>query len=144
MKCPRCESELDRYTLGGREAVGCGSCGYVGVPVEHRGERRSLESWDEAIDRYADAAASGSVTIETIGGEPALELVLNDEPAAGASPEPTVVRVARPDPALAAAFEAADGSDERFVCDICGAEFDTQRGLYGHLAIHSGEKDGDS
>jgi hypothetical protein len=142
MECPRCESELDRYTLGGREAVGCEACGYVGVPVEHRGERLTLESWEDAIDRYAEAAASGSVTVETIDGEPALELALDGD-VDDASPEPTVVRVDRPDPALAAAFEAADGSDERFVCDICGAEFDTQSGLYGHFATHSGEKDGD-
>ncbi|MFO7927839.1 MAG: hypothetical protein ACQET5_09190 [Halobacteriota archaeon] len=143
MECPRCGGELDRYSFGGRGTVGCETCGYVGVPVEHRGEQRSLDSWEDAIERYPDAAASGSVTVEVIDGEPAIELVLGAEPADEAAPQPTVVRVDRPDPALAAAFEAADGSADRLVCGICGSAFDTQRELYSHLAVHSGEKGGE-
>jgi DNA-directed RNA polymerase subunit M/transcription elongation factor TFIIS len=142
MECPRCGSELDRYALGGREAVSCGSCGYVGVPVEHRGEPARVESWAEAMERAPDAAQIGSVTVESVAEGDALEVVFDagsdDDP-----PEPTVVRIDRPDPALAAALEAVDGEDERFVCDVCGAEFDTEAQLYGHLAAHSGDESGD-
>jgi len=140
MECPRCDGPLGRYALGDREAVRCESCGYVGVPVEHRGERRRAESWEEVVSRYADAAAAGSVTVETVDGEPAIEVALESDPDSGDSdPKPTVVRVDRPDPRLASAFEAAEGSEEEFVCDICGSAFGSQAGLYGHLAVHSGD-----
>lgn len=144
MECPRCGGRLERYTLGDRETASCGDCGYVGVPVEHRGERRRVESWEEAIARYSDAASAGSVTVESVDGEPALAVVLDPGEDDRASPAPTAVRIETPDPALAAAFDAADGSDGRFVCAVCEDEFDTRKTLYGHLAIHSGEKSGDA
>lgn len=144
MECPRCGNELERYTLEDREAVTCGACGYVGVPVEHRGDPRSFESWDEAISRYPDATRIQSVTVETVDELSSIEIVLGPVAESTDRPDPTVVRVRRPDPALAAALEAADGADERFVCDICGREFDAQKQLYGHLAVHSGETESDS
>ena len=52
MECPRCDSPLERYALDGREAVVCADCGYVGVPIEHRGEHRRSESWNDAIRRF--------------------------------------------------------------------------------------------
>lgn len=134
MECPRCGGDLDRYTLGPREAVGCDSCGYVGVPVEHRGERTRVESWEAAVSRYSGAAAS--VTVETVDGDPVLEVVLDAEPD-GDRPEPTVVRVEEPDRRLAAAFEAADGNAE-LACEICGSAFGSREALYEHLATHSG------
>ena len=140
MNCPRCGEQLERYTLEDREAASCGDCGYVGVPVEHRGETRQVESWEKAISRYPDAARARSVTVEAVDGEPALEVVLGPDGDDGESPAPTVVRVESPDPALAAAFDAADGDDDRFVCAVCDEEFDEQSGLYGHLAVHSGDK----
>jgi len=134
MECPRCGSALERYSLGDREATACPDCGYVGVPVEHRGEIRTAESWAAAVERYAEVPPVESVTVER--EERALEVLFSggeDE----SDPEPTVVRIERPDPALADALEAAEAADERFVCEVCGAEFDTQQGLYGHLAVHS-------
>lgn len=139
MDCPRCGAELDRYTLGGREAVGCAGCGYVGVPVEHRGEQRRVESWEEAIDRFAEAARRGSVSVEMIDEKPALELVLDSDPDTSV-PTPSVVRVDESDPALVAAFQVADDAGADHVCSICDAAFDSQSELYGHLAVHSGEK----
>jgi len=52
MECPRCGGRLTRYRLGDREAIGCGSCAYVGVSVDHTAERGPPESWDDAIDRF--------------------------------------------------------------------------------------------
>ena len=144
MQCPRCGSGLDTYTLDGRETVSCERCGYMGVPVDHRGEPQLVESWEEAVSRYPDVTQIRSVTVETVGERPALEVVLDTSFERDEPPAPTVVRVDRPDPALAAAFEAAEAANEQFICDLCGRNFETQQGLYGHLASHSGEKSGDS
>ena len=54
MDCPRCSSQLERYSLGGKESVTCEGCGYIGVPVEHRGESRRPETWDDALERFRD------------------------------------------------------------------------------------------
>ena len=52
MECPRCGGQLETYSLDGEKAVGCGSCGYVGVDVEHYREPDDAESWDEALERF--------------------------------------------------------------------------------------------
>ena len=138
MECPRCGNDLERYTLDGREAVSCGQCGYVGVPVEHRGEQYVVESWEDAIARVPDAAQIESVTVDSLQGGDVLEIVVESEPTdRNKLPEAAVVRVSEPDPALAAALEAAEANEYGAVCDVCGAEFDTQKQLYGHLASHS-------
>lgn len=54
MECPRCGGEVAEYALDGREAIVCESCGYVGVPADHRGEPADEESWSEAIGRFRD------------------------------------------------------------------------------------------
>ncbi len=51
-ECPRCGSALTTFTLGGAEAVGCDACGYAGVEVDHSGEPRIVESWEEALERF--------------------------------------------------------------------------------------------
>jgi transcription elongation factor Elf1 len=140
MECPRCGSELERYTLDGREAVSCERCGYVGVPVEHRGERQRVDSWGDAIERVPNAARIESVTVETLEEGDSLEIVLGTDGDAASSeepPTPTVVRVDQPDSALTSALEAAGDADSRIVCEVCGAEFNTRQQLYGHLASHS-------
>ncbi len=141
MECPRCGGPLERYTLSGQSSVTCEGCGYAGVSVDHRGERRTVETWTEAMSRISDVARIASVTVETATDDPSLELVFDYSPGdSETAPEPTVVRVERPDPELAAALEAADTTDERFVCEICGRAFDRRAQLYGHLATHSGEE----
>lgn len=45
--CPRCGGALSRYELDGRTSVRCEACGYVGVPIDHGGER----AWRTAVDR---------------------------------------------------------------------------------------------
>jgi DNA-directed RNA polymerase subunit M/transcription elongation factor TFIIS len=143
MECPRCGSRLERYTLGDRTAVTCGECGYAGVSVDHHSEFQTAETWADAISRVPDAGQIASVTVETATETPALELVF--EPPSDtddSSPDPTTVRIERPDPALAAALEAAE-NDEKFVCDVCGRAFERQEQLYGHLAVHTeGETEG--
>lgn len=54
MACPRCGGPLTEYELDGLEAVSCDSCGYLGVPVEHSGELKQVESWEEALKRFYD------------------------------------------------------------------------------------------
>jgi hypothetical protein len=53
MDCPQCDAVLASYVLDGREAVVCESCGYVGIPADHRGDGPAVgESWDDALRRY--------------------------------------------------------------------------------------------
>ncbi|MFC7154937.1 hypothetical protein ACFQPA_05640 [Halomarina halobia] len=52
MTCPRCDSTLERYALDGETALACRACGYLGVTVEHRSERRERESWEAALARF--------------------------------------------------------------------------------------------
>ncbi len=140
MECPRCGNSLERYTLGDREAVTCGACGYAGIAVDHHGERRTVESWAEALSRAPDVDRIASVTVETTDDDPSLELAFEssaDELDTAA--EPTVIRVEEPDSELAAALEAAEGDGDQFVCDVCGRAFDRREQLYGHLAVHSGD-----
>lgn len=141
MECPRCGRPLERYTLEGRVALTCGACGYAGVPVDHHGESRTVETWADAMARIPDAAHIASVTTETAADDPSLELVFESAGDGGDTPpEPTVVRVENPDPELAAALEAAASDDERLVCSVCGRVFERRAQLYGHLAVHSGER----
>jgi len=140
MECPRCGNSLERYTLGDREAVTCGACGYAGIAVDHHGERRTVESWAEALSRAPDVDRIASVTVETTDDDPSLELAFEssaDELDTAA--EPTIIRVEEPDSELAAALEAAEGDGDQFVCDVCGRAFDRREQLYGHLAVHSGD-----
>jgi DNA-directed RNA polymerase subunit M/transcription elongation factor TFIIS len=137
MECPRCGNDLDRYTLEGREAVSCGRCGYVGVPVEHTGDEYEAESWKDAVSRVSDVTRIESVTVESLEDRDVLEIIF--EPAGSEDddrPGATVVRVTDPDPTLAGALDAAD-DDSHVVCDVCGAEFERQEQLYGHLSSHS-------
>lgn len=138
MECPRCGSDLERYTLDGREAVSCGRCGYVGVPVEHRGDEYRVESWDDAMSRVPEVTRIESVTVESFEDRDVLEIVFESTDLDGEDrPGATVVRVADPDPTLAGALEAAGDDEGGVVCEVCGAEFETQTQLYGHLASHS-------
>ena len=52
LDCPRCESRLERFTLGAAEAVTCRVCGYAGLEADHSGTRDDAESWDDAIERF--------------------------------------------------------------------------------------------
>jgi transposase-like protein len=54
MDCPRCEAELERYALFGREAFTCEECGYLGVPVDHEPTPQSVESWSDALERFRE------------------------------------------------------------------------------------------
>ncbi len=139
MECPRCESPLQRYTLGDRSAVTCGTCGYASIPVDHHGEPQSAETWADALSRVPNAARIESVTVETAMDDPTLELVLESPPEAdNETPEPTTVRVEDPDPALTAALEAVEEKDEEFVCDVCDQVFEQRERLYTHLSAHAG------
>jgi hypothetical protein len=58
MDCPQCGGTLATYALSGREASVCEDCGYVGIAAEHRGDPRSVESWDDALRRFYRAHGS--------------------------------------------------------------------------------------
>jgi DNA-directed RNA polymerase subunit M/transcription elongation factor TFIIS len=55
MDCPQCGGSLATYALSDREASVCEDCGYVGIAAEHRGESRTVESWDDALRRFYHA-----------------------------------------------------------------------------------------
>ncbi|QLD88023.1 hypothetical protein HWV07_02800 [Natronomonas salina] len=146
MDCPRCDGRLERYALGGREAVSCDRCGYIGVPVEHRGELRDGESWDDAITRFNEVGRVSAGTVET-SDAPTPEF---DD--AGDDPQPTVVRVSSPASDLTveagqntaidgdAIEDGATDAGDGVACDVCGKRFDAVAQLNGHMAVHSGEE----
>ncbi|MDZ7730474.1 MAG: hypothetical protein U5K37_05505 [Natrialbaceae archaeon] len=53
-ECPRCQSPLERLTMGDITTVTCSRCGYADVPVTHESEREREESWQDAIRRFYD------------------------------------------------------------------------------------------
>ncbi|WP_162991647.1 MULTISPECIES: hypothetical protein [Halostella] len=57
MDCPRCDAEVERYTLEGHDAQVCERCGYVGVSVEHESEPVEVESWQDAFRRFNEKNA---------------------------------------------------------------------------------------
>lgn len=148
MECPRCDSPLERYALGGREAVSCDRCGYIGVPVEHRGELRDVESWDDAVSRFHEVSRVRAGTVEVTGdATPTFA-----EEGGDAQPAPTVVRIETPDTDLPGGSErndeVDDGSDagvaktdDGVTCDVCGERFDKRAQLNGHMAVHSGHEE---
>jgi predicted RNA-binding Zn-ribbon protein involved in translation (DUF1610 family) len=129
MECPRCGEELERYALQGREAFVCNACGYIGVPVEHRGEYEPPESWDEAISRFHNVDRVESVTIETAEEDPTPDFIDAD----GEALESAFIRV-----------DAGNGTgtdpDAEFACAVCGETFDSRAALDGHSAVHSDEE----
>jgi len=58
MDCPQCGGTLATYALGGEEASVCEDCGYVGIAAEHRGDPRTVESWNDALRRFYRAHGS--------------------------------------------------------------------------------------
>lgn len=145
MDCPRCERQLERYALGGREAVSCDGCGYIGVPVEHRGELRDVESWDDAITRFHEVGHVRAGTVET-SDAPTPEFDAD----AGEDPEPTVVRIETPESTLDVGADVNSALDGEGVeegttetdagavsCDVCGERFDAAAQLNGHMSVHS-------
>lgn len=165
MECPRCDRTLDRYALGGREAVACERCGYIGVPVEHRGERREVESWDDALSRFQEVDAVRPGTVETTDDTTPQWVLADDGDDSrddsggegkpnGADPDrsTTVVRIettggddhsgAVDEPDSLRGTESADGEAEAesagaLACDVCGRRFERRAQLYGHMAVHS-------
>ena len=66
MDCPRCGEGMIHYEFGDSETWSCGGCQYSGVPVEHRSDRSSPESWDECLQRfYSDrgVTSDGAATV---------------------------------------------------------------------------------
>lgn len=59
MACPRCETPLTTYALAERNAVAvvCEQCGFADVPAAEGEHGTDRESWDDALDRFADAIA---------------------------------------------------------------------------------------
>ena len=137
MDCPRCDRPLERYALAGREAVYCADCGYIGVPVEHRGELREVESWDDAISRFHEVSRVQAGTVETSDDPtPAFELEGGE-----GEPAPTVVRIESPATDAPVEMGANGDADEvgtsGVTCDVCGKRFEEQTQLDGHSAMHS-------
>ncbi|MFB6297801.1 MAG: hypothetical protein ABEH56_04705 [Salinirussus sp.] len=56
MDCPRCDGELDSYSLGGHQATVCEDCGWTGIEgrLGDSGEAEPSESWTDAIGRVTE------------------------------------------------------------------------------------------
>lgn len=62
MDCPRCGDPLESYRLDDSETFACGNCAYLGVPVDHKSDGSTRESWDDALDRFDEQ----SQTVRTV------------------------------------------------------------------------------
>lgn len=51
-ECPRCGASLERLSLGDVTTVACKRCGFADVPVDIESEKRDLESWTDAFERF--------------------------------------------------------------------------------------------
>jgi transcription elongation factor Elf1 len=60
MNCPRCDGTLVTFALeaSDRSAVVCESCGFTGISASHAADERDIESWEQAMGRFADATAA--------------------------------------------------------------------------------------
>lgn len=136
MDCPRCGDDLERYVLEGRQAVTCAACGYIGVPVEHGGEYRAVESWAEALARLT-ADPPPSATTVTVG-EPTSTPPASDGRGdgdgndTGTSSDGSSTNVVRID---------YGDAHELPTCDVCGKAFDSRQQLHGHSAVHADDSD---
>lgn len=135
MECPRCGSTLERYALQGREAVACESCGYIGVPVEHRGELAEFESWDEAIDRFQQSTPVEAGTTETREDDPTAVFDADGTGDGSGNASPTVVRIES-----TPVESVVENHNGNVACEVCGKSFDEQAQLNGHLSVHSSGK----
>ena len=59
-ECPRCGEPLERLSLGDVTTVACSRCGFADVPVEIESQRRDIESWQDALERFHERFAEGS------------------------------------------------------------------------------------
>lgn len=66
MPCPRCGGDLIEYRLDGREARGCDTCGYVGIPVDHHGSPTPSETWAESLRRFRQRHGDDSSAYRTL------------------------------------------------------------------------------
>lgn len=51
-ECPRCQSPLERLSLGDVTTTACNRCGFADVPIDHESERPEFESWRDAFNRF--------------------------------------------------------------------------------------------
>lgn len=51
-ECPRCQTTLERLSLGEVTTVACNRCGFANVPVDHQTEWPESESWRDAFNRF--------------------------------------------------------------------------------------------
>ncbi len=54
-ECPRCQSPLERLSLGEVTTIACGRCGFADVPVDHESKPVEIESWRDAFNRFYDS-----------------------------------------------------------------------------------------
>ena len=115
--CPKCGGRLTDYRLGDRVAVGCETCGYVGIDAEHRGEPTDRETWGDALRRFrgrepgVPTDASGGDR-EAEGDDPTELAVGHEEPTQLAVEGDTPTDLAVPASGLTDGSVAGD-TDER-------------------------------
>jgi transcription elongation factor Elf1 len=67
MDCPRCDDTLVTFALEAseRSAVVCESCGFTGISTSHTTETEEIESWAQAMGRFADTTATPEQLCQT-------------------------------------------------------------------------------
>jgi hypothetical protein len=82
MRCPRCDSDLSKYTLATADqtAIVCESCGFADISTSHHNEASPPESWEFAFARFNQHLDSHLGKPENTGRTPSIPIPESDEP----------------------------------------------------------------
>jgi hypothetical protein len=81
MRCPRCDSDLSKYTLATADqtAIVCESCGFADISTSHHNEASPPESWEFAFARFNQHLDSNLSRPESTGRTPSVPIPESDE-----------------------------------------------------------------
>lgn len=81
MRCPRCDSDLSKYTLATADqtAIICESCGFADISTSHHNEASPPESWEFAFARFNQHLDSNLSRPESTGRTPSVPIPESDE-----------------------------------------------------------------
>ena len=82
MRCPRCDSDLSKYTLATADqtAIVCESCGFADISTSHHNEASPPESWEFAFARFNQHLDSNLGKPENTGRIPSIPIPESDVP----------------------------------------------------------------
>jgi len=81
MRCPRCDSDLSKYTLTtvDQTAIVCESCGFADISTSHHNKASPPESWEFAFARFNQHLDSNFGKPENTGRIPSIPIPESDE-----------------------------------------------------------------